>query len=191
MNRLDAVLANIDAANAQDPKRETENGREVAAALLYGQRMSQVLGELEEAPSEALQIAVRAQHIERWKRPRADYPDGRIGYLQWRRDAATFHAQRTAELMTLEGYDDTACARVSTLIRKVAIKSDPDAQTLEDVAALVFMRWYVLPFAAGRSDDELFPIVQKTAKKMSARGREAALRLSLPAALVPAIVEAG
>jgi hypothetical protein len=90
-----------------------------------------------------------------------------------------------------DGRHNAGCARVGTLIRKLAIKTDREAQTLEDVAALVFMRWYVLPFAAGRSHDELFPIVQKTAKKMSARGRAAALRLPLPAELVPAIVEAG
>jgi hypothetical protein len=191
MTRLDAVLAKVDAANSYDPKREQENGREAPAAVLYGQRMSMVLAEFEAAPSEALQIAVRGQHFERWKRPRADYPEGRAGYLQWRRDAAIFHVRRMTEIMTAEGYDDAGCARVGTLIRKLAIKTDPEAQTLEDVAALVFMRWYVLPFAAGRSHDELFPIVQKTAKKMSARGRAAALRLPLPAELVPAIVDAG
>ena len=191
MNRRDAVLAAIDAANAHDPNRETDGDRETPAAELYGQCMSLVLSEFDPAPSDALQIAVRGQHIERWKRPRADYPEGRTGYLQWRRDAAIFHARRVADIMTAEGYDDDTCARVGTLIRKVAIKSDPEAQTLEDVAALVFMRWYVLPFASGRTDEELFPIVQKTAKKMSARGRAAALRLALPAALIPAITEAG
>ena len=66
-----------------------------------------------------------------------------------------------------------------------------DAQTLEDVACLVFMRWYFAPFAASRTPDELFQIVQKTAKKMSARGREAALELPLPAHLVPAVASSG
>ena len=32
--------------------------------------MSEVLAEFVDDPSDALQIAVRGQHIERWKRPR-------------------------------------------------------------------------------------------------------------------------
>ena len=102
MNRRDAVLAAIDAANAHDPNRETDGDRETPAAELYGQRMSLVLSEFDPAPSDALQIAVRGQHIERWKRPRADYPEGRTGYLQWRRDAAIFHARRVADIMTAD-----------------------------------------------------------------------------------------
>ncbi len=61
---------------------------------------------------------------------------------------------------------------------------------MEDVAALVFMRWYFAPFAPGRPQEELFQIVKKTAVKMSAEGRKAALKLPLPAALVPAILAA-
>lgn len=188
-SNLATVLGKIDAANARDPKIETaDDGTLKPAALLYGERMSLVLYEFEKAPSDVLQIAVRGQHIERWTRPRADYPDGRAGYLQWRRDAALFHGERLAALMAADGYCAQDCEHVQRLVRKLAIKTDAEAQSLEDVASLVFMRWYFAPFAASRTPDELFTIVQKTAKKMSARGRQEALKLPLPASLVPAVM---
>ncbi|MCH9807988.1 MAG: DUF4202 domain-containing protein [Alphaproteobacteria bacterium] len=185
--RLEAVLNRIDDANSADPNVEQDGLQEAPAALLYGQRMSNVLAGFETGAGELLQIAVRGQHIERWKRPRKDYPQGRVGYLEWRRDAARYHAVRVGELMRLEGYSDEECERVGVLIRKKGIKSDAEAQTLEDVACLVFMRWYFSPFASARPADELFRIVEKTARKMSSAGRDAALQLPLPAELVPAI----
>lgn len=185
--RLAAVLAAIDGANAADPNHEQTGDKSGPAALLYGRRMSEVLAEFAPDAGELLQIAVRGQHIERWKRPRRDYPDGRAGYLAWRRDAARYHGDRVCELMAAEGYDGPSRERVASLIRKEAIKRDADAQTLEDVACLVFMRAYFSPFADKRTPEELYRIVEKTARKMSPEGRRAALQLPLPAELVPAI----
>ncbi len=187
---LQAVLARIDEANAQDPNTEQAEETAEPAALLYGRRMSAVLEEFDPGASEELQIAVRAQHIERWKRPRKDYPEGRAGYLTWRQDAAQYHADRINELMQLEGCDEQVRERVTALVLKQAIKRDAEAQTLEDVACLVFMRWYFAAFATKHTPEQLFRIVQKTARKMSAAGRSAALKLPLPAELVPAITAA-
>jgi hypothetical protein len=93
--------------------------------------------------------------------------------------------------MEAHGWDEAARERVGALIRKERLKADTEAQALEDVACLVFMRWYFAPFASARAQEELFRIVEKTARKMSAAGREAALALPLPASLVPAITGAG
>lgn len=190
-SRLEAVLERIDAVNAMDPKLEPADGCNTPAAQLYGRRMSAVLNDFAPSASDHLQIAVRGQHIERWTRPRSAYPDGRTGYLQWRRDAAKFHGERVSELMALEGYTTEDTERVAALIGKQAIKRDAEAQILEDVACLVFMRWYFAPFAEQRTPDELFSIVEKTARKMSEAGRREALKLPLPAELVPAVAEAG
>ncbi len=189
--RLEAVLHRIDAINAMDPKLEHADGHNSPAAQLYGSRMSAVLSDFAPTASEHLQIAVRGQHIERWTRTRSTYPEGRAGYLEWRRDAAKFHADRVGELMALEGYGTDDADRVAALIRKQAIKRDDEAQTLEDVACLVFMRWYFVPFAEKRTPDELFSIVEKTARKMSDAGRREALKLPLPRELVPAVMAAG
>lgn len=190
-SRLSGLLDEIDKVNAADPTRQQcDDGQMKPAAMVYGQRMSEVLAGFAPEASEALQIAVRAQHIERWKRRREDYAEGKAGYLQWRRDAAKFHADRIASLMAEAGYDFSDRERVAALVRKEGIKSDHEAQTLEDVACLVFMRWYFADFASSRSQEELLRIVEKTARKMSPEGRRAALRLPLPADLVPAVTAA-
>ena len=43
------------------------------------------LERIEPKASEALQLAVRAQHIARWRIARDEYPMGRAGYLAWRK----------------------------------------------------------------------------------------------------------
>ena len=69
------------------------------AELVYGRRMSEALAAFAPGASEALQIAVRGQHIERWLNPRRAYPDGKAGYFAWRNAAKRRHAERAAEIM--------------------------------------------------------------------------------------------
>lgn len=185
--RFARVIEAIDAANAADPERALEGGVERPAALLYGWRMSAELIEFCPDASEHLRIAARGQHIERWKTPRSSYPEGREGYLRWRTELGRFHAERVAQIMRQAGYGEDDCARVTRIIRKQGIKRDPEVQTLEDVAALVFMRWYFADFARGREPQQIFDIVAKTARKMSPAGRAAALALGLPPELAPAL----
>lgn len=166
-DRLTATLAAIDAANAADPNRADG----IPEALLYGQRMSAELARLLPHASELLQIAARGQHIERWTSPRASYPEGRAGYLAWRRDLGGFHARRVAGIMAGAGYPVAEAERVGQMLRKEGIKRDPEVQALEDVACLTFLRWYFLPFASNRDPDEIARIVEKTARKMSPEGR--------------------
>ncbi len=181
------ILKLIDAANAADPEAVMDGAASHPAALLYGWRMSAELVEFCTEASEHLRIAVRGQHIERWKLPRASYPEGREGYLAWRRDQGRNHADRVAGLMRDVGYAPDDCDRVSQIIRKEGIKRDAEVQVLEDVAALVFLRWYFAGFADGRDPEQVYRIVAKTARKMSAEGRAFAARLDLPAELAPAL----
>lgn len=137
--------------------------------------------------SELLQIAVRGQHIERWTSPRASYPEGRGGYLLWRSDLAAFHARRVGEIMAGTGYGRDEISRAKMMLRKQGIKRDPEVQTLEDVACFTFLRWYFLPFAAGKTPEAMNRIVTRTARKMSAAARKRALsEFDLPASLSPA-----
>jgi Domain of unknown function (DUF4202) len=171
MTALQTAIAAIDAANAADPT--AEDGQ--PAALLYGQRMSHELDRLFPQAPEPLKIAARGQHIERWRLSRQDYPDGKDGYLAWRREQAQRHAARVAGIMTDAGYGPEAIAAAEKMLRKEGIKRDPDVQALEDVICFVFFRWYFAPFAAARDHAEVLDIVQKTARKMSASGRARAL----------------
>jgi len=186
--RLEAVLTAIDAVNAADPTLESDGEIQKPAALLYGQRMSVELGRICPEASEHLKIAVRGQHIERWKMARSSYPEGRTGYLSWRKAQAAFHGERVAGLMAEAGYPESDCLRVGSMLRKEGIKRDADVQMLEDVICLVFLRWYFADFAEGRDPEQIFGIVGKTARKMSAEGRaRVAAEFDLPAELVPAL----
>lgn len=171
-DKMQAVLEAIDAANAADPGREADGS---PAALAYGRRMSEELARFAPDASEELRIAVRGQHVERWKLPREAYPEGRAGYLAWRVEQARLHAERVAGMMAAAGWDEAARARVGALLRKEGIKRDPEVQTLEDVACLVFLRWYFADFAAKHPPEEIERIVARTARKMSAEGRTRAL----------------
>lgn len=186
--RLDSVLAAIDAANAADPTRERDGGEEHPAALLYGWRMSAELDRVCPDASEPLRIAARGQHVERWKMPRVRYPEGREGYLAWRKAQGAFHAERVAGIMQEAGYGADERARVGRMLRKEGIKRDAEVQMLEDVICLVFLRWYFPQFAEGRDPEQVFRIVAKTARKMSAEGRARVVaEFDLPPELAPAL----
>ncbi|HEY0276567.1 MAG TPA: DUF4202 domain-containing protein, partial [Paenirhodobacter sp.] len=124
---------------------------------------------------DALRIAARGQHVERWLLPRADYPEGRVGYLEWRREQGRRHAARVGGIMRVAGYDDAASAQAEKMLRKEGIKRDPDVQALEDVICFVFLRFYFAPFAPTQEAGKLLQIVEKTTRKMSAEGRARAL----------------
>lgn len=177
-DRLARALALIDTANAADPKGE---------ALVYGQRMTQELARLFPGASEVLQVAARGQHVERWLLPRSDYPEGKAGYLEWRREQGRRHGARVAGIMAEVGFPAEDCDRVGVLLRKEGLKRDPDVQALEDVICFVFLKWHFADFAAERGPESTLDIVRKTARKMSEDGRKRVLQeFALPDALAEA-----
>lgn len=177
-DRLTTVLAAIDAANAADPKQEDGH----PATQLYGERMTAELERLFSDASEVLQIAARGQHVERWLLPRQDYPEGRAGYLDWRKEQGRRHGERLAGMMAEAGYPPEDQARVGVMLRKEGIKRDAEVQALEDVICFTFLKWYFQPFAGTQTPEALEKIVVRTARKMSAEGRARVLReFDLPA----------
>jgi len=178
--RFDDVIAAIDAANGRDPKMVQIDGRAVPAELLYGRRMSDALAGMAPNAPELLRIAVRGQHIERWTTPRTGYPPGRAGYLKWRNDLKEFHARRLGEIMTAAGYGPHDAARVGALVRKERLRSDAEAQMLEDVACIVFLTHYLADFMGKTDEAKLARILAQSWNKMSAQGRAHAEKLDLP-----------
>ena len=75
------------------------------------------------------------------------------------------------------GYDSSAIDRVKSLLQKRGIKTDPEAQSLEDVICLVFLENYFAEFAATQNGEKLLNIVRKTWGKMSEKGHGLALEL--------------
>jgi hypothetical protein len=181
--RFKAAISRFDAANAEDPTTEVFQGVVYPKELLYAQRMTTWLDKLAPDASETLRLAVRCQHIQRWAIPRHTYPMDRTGYLRWRTTLAKFHADTAAEILRDVGYDDSTIRRVQTLLRKERLKRDSEVQCLEDVICLVFLENYLAEFATQHDEAKILDILQKTWKKMSTRGHEVALTLSMsPAA---------
>lgn len=180
--RLAATLAAIDAANAEDPRRiGTEDG-EGGFEETYAQRMSDALARVYPEASALLQIAARAQHLRRWEIPRANFPEGRQGYNDWRKTCRTHHAERAGAIMRAAGWSEEDVERVGVLIRKERLKKDPESQALENIAALVFLEHYFDDFLVKHQsydDEKIVDILGKTLCKMSPRGHAAALALSL------------
>ena len=189
--RFAATLAAFDVANAEDPNLDEGQPKE----LLYAQRMSAMLARFAPDASEAVRLAVRAQHIQRWQTPRASYPMDRQGYLQWRTGLYKFHAETAGRIMADNGYDAETIDQVKAAVGKKALKVNPDTQLLEDVADLVFFEHYLAGFAARHPDyDEAkwIEIIRKTWQKMSQQARDFVLagKVSLPETLTPLVLKA-
>ncbi len=177
-DRFARAIALFDAANAEDPNKETFEGAEYPKEVLYAERMTAWLDKFAPDGSEALKLAARAQHIRRWAIPRSEYPMDRKGYDLWRTTLAKFHGDTAAEILRQVGYDEPTIERVKALLLKERMKLDSEGQTLEDVVCLVFLQYYFAEFASHYSEPKLVGIVRKTWKKMSERGHEEALKLA-------------
>ena len=185
------AIALFDAANALDPNFDEGQPKE----LLYAQRMSEMIGRYAPEASEVAQLAVRAQHIQRWTVPRNSYPMNKEGYHAWRIGLYTFHADTAGALLQQAGYESALIELVKLAVSKRGIKSNPDTQMLEDVSGLVFFEHYMLGFAAQHpeySEDKWLVIIRKTWRKMSERARAFATsgKIKLPETLLPVILKA-
>jgi hypothetical protein len=185
----------IDNANSTDPNQVSADGREWPKELLYSERMSDMLDRFKPETDQVMKLAIRAQHIERWKSPRKAYPEGRIGYLQWRKDLYKIQATRAAELMEQAGYDKSECDRAWQAVAKKNIKGNPDTQLLEDVTDLVFLEHYMLEFVSKHpeyDEEKWIEIIRKTWLKMSSGAQQFALSgaVILPQSLTPLIHKA-
>lgn len=173
------AIAAFDKANRADPNQEIWQGKPYPKELLYGQRMTECLNDFEPDASEALQLAARCQHICRWEIPRSDYPMDKAGYHAWRNFLKKYHAEKAGNIMESVGYESDIIKAVQKLLQKKQLKRNPDTQTLEDVICLVFLKYYLASFSTHYSEEKLIDILQKTWRKMSEKGHQAALQLPL------------
>jgi hypothetical protein len=189
------AVASIDAANSEDPNQESADGKDWPKELLYSHRMSDMLQRFMPDADDAMKLAIRAQHIQRWKSPRDAYPMNRIGYLQWRKDLYKIQAQTAVDLLAQAGYGEDVTGRVYQAVAKLKIMENPDTQLLEDVTDLVFIEHYMQAFVDKHpeyDEEKWLDIVRKTWKKMSGEAQQFALsgsvKLSEP--LIPLIQKA-
>jgi hypothetical protein len=181
--RYAAVIAAIDAANADDPRTIVVGGRTRPYEVVYSERMSERLEAMYPDASELLRIAARGQHIRRFDIPRARFAQGRDGYNEWRRTCREHHARLLGEILARHGYGPEEIERVASLVKKEQLKKDRESQALENVVDVVFLEHYFDEFYAkySRYDEaKIIDILGKTLRKMSPKGHQAALALNLP-----------
>lgn len=195
--QFDSAIELIDVINSEDPNLETtgldsSNNKTQPKELLYSHRMSDMQHRYVPDADDAIKLAIHAQHIQRWKSPRSNYPMNRKGYYQWRTALYRFHAETVAGALLKVGYNDEFIERVKQAVGKKSLKKNPDTQLLEDVASLVFIEHYLLSFVSRHpeyDEQKWLDIIRKTWRKMSDRAHQFALAggISLPETLVPLI----
>lgn len=180
---LDAIIRDIDAANADDPRTTEVDGVQRPYEVVYSERMTARLLAMYPDASETLRIAARGQHIRRFDLPRSGYPEGKIGYNEWRKACREHHARLLGEIMAKHGRSAEEIERVAMLVKKEQLKKDRESQALENVVDVVFVEHYFDEFVgkyASYDDDKIIDIIGKTLRKMSPKGHQAALQLDLP-----------
>jgi len=176
---LEAAFRAIDAANADDPHTIVVRGQQRPKELAHAELAVEWVRRLAPEPSDALLLAARAHHVRRWEIPRSSEPDGRPGYLRWKRRLQQHHADVVGRLLTGVGVDPATIERVQAIVKKERLKSDPDVQVFEDALCLVFVETQFGELSEQLGDDHMVEVVVKTLKKMTPAGREAALGLPL------------
>jgi tRNAThr (cytosine32-N3)-methyltransferase len=190
MDPYDRARELIDAAHAADPARMPD-GR--AAELVYADRVEAWVAKLVPAAGPLLRLAARSQHLERWSVPRASFPEGKAGYLAWRRSLYTKQAERARELLLAAGVPEQEAADVATWVSKTGLKINAGTQALEDAACLVFLENEISAFAAQHAEyprGKFVEIIRKTWRKMSPEAQQAARALDLPPAIATLVQEA-
>ncbi len=157
----------IDRANALDPNLVRVRGMQVPLALAHGQYAVEWVEQLHPAPGELMLLAARAHHLRRWELARSSYPEGKVGYHQWKRDQRARHAADVAAILSPAGYRDDEIAQVQAWVRREQLSTDPGSQAVEDAACLVFIETQLADVATKLEHDHLVDVIRKTAKKMS------------------------
>ena len=175
--RFNKTIEAFDEVNAQDPNVDTYQGEKIPKELLYAQRMSACLMDFMPQAPEALKLAARSQHIKRWEIARNSFPADRAGYFRWRSKLNEMHAKIAGDIMLQNGYTADAINQVSNLLLKKGLSSNDEAQVLEDVVCIVFLKYYFRDFALKHEDEKIKNILLKTMGKMSAKGIDYAKQL--------------
>ncbi|MDZ7824847.1 MAG: DUF4202 domain-containing protein [Gammaproteobacteria bacterium] len=176
---LERALGMLHSAHEADPRcRQTPVGPRPLESVWCERVESWVRRLAPDAPAE-LRLAAAAQHLERWRWPRSGHPEGRAGYLRWRREVARAQAERARRICLDAGISGAVADRVAALVRKEDLASDDRTRVLEDAACLAFLELDLDDFADRHEEADVVRILVRTWRKMSDEGRAAAQRLDL------------
>ena len=180
-DRLARALAAIDAANTDDPHTLVVRGIERPKELAHAELATEWVEKLIALPSDALRLAARAHHLQRWVIPRSEYPLGKSNYYRWRKALQAHHAKVVGSILEDCDYDATTIARVQALVQKRGSGADDiELQALEDALCLVFLETQLQETAAKLENEmKALDVLRKTAKKISSKALELAKQLPL------------
>lgn len=180
----------IDTAHAADPTRGSDGQ---PAELVYADRVEAWVARLVPDAPPLLRLAARCQHLERWSVPRASFPEGKAGYLNWRKSLYGKQAARAKELLLAAGVPADEADEAATWVSKSGLKTNPGTQALEDAAVMVFLENEIGAFAAQHAEyprEKFVDILKKTWRKLSPRAQELAGSLTLPPGIAALVREA-
>lgn len=177
--RFQRAIERFDEENSLDPNKETVDGKPQPRELVYAKRLTKWVKKLVPNASEVLQLAARCQHICRWSIPREKYPMDKPGYLKWRTELKNFHAAKSGAILREVGYDEDTVHKVQDLNLKKNFPKDPECRVLEDALCLLFLEHQFDNLAERFDEAKMINAVQKTWIKMSAQGREEALKIPM------------
>lgn len=180
----------IDASHAADPARAAD-GR--PAEMVYADRVEAWVVRLVPGAPPHLRLAARCQHLERFLTPRTTFPEGKAGYLQWRKSLYQKQAARARELLLAAGVNSPEAEEVAVWVSKTGLKTNPGTQALEDAAVLVFLENEIGAFAVQHADyprEKFVDILKKTWRKLSPAAQAHANALPLPPVIAALVAEA-
>lgn len=176
---VDRAIELFRQANARDPNRVLVDGELEPRQLVEAERTLAWVMRLDPQASDALRLAAHCQHLRRWEIPRNTFPQGRVGYLKWRKELSRFHARAASETLREAGVDEATIDAVRSINLKQGLLTSPDTQTIEDALCLTFLEHDFSEFASKHPETKVIEILRKTWHKMSSKAREAALALEL------------
>jgi tRNAThr (cytosine32-N3)-methyltransferase len=180
----------IDSVHRADPANAPD-GR--PAELAYADHVEKWVARIVPDANPVLLLAARCQHLERWSVPRASFPEGKAGYLAWRRSLYVKQADKARALLLEAGLPAESATDAATWVSKTGLKTNAGTQALEDAAVLVFLESEIQAFAAQHADyprEKFVDILRKTWRKMSPRAQDLARGLDLPAPIAALVLDA-
>ena len=179
---LSALLAAIDEANGLDPNTLVVDGVAEPKELAHSRMVTEWVRRFDDDPSDEQLIAARAHHLRRWSVPRTAYPEGRAGYLRWRKELGERHRAEVAEMMAEAGYGEAEVVTVTGIMAKRDLATDPAVQVHEDALCMVFLQTQLDDLVARLGAAKAADVVTKTLRKMSTDGIAAAQEVEYSAA---------
>ncbi|QNL49013.1 DUF4202 domain-containing protein [Olivibacter sp. SDN3] len=177
MEKLVKAFQLFDDYNRKDPTIFIWNGQSYPQEYFLALKLYDWVLRLSPHASETLLLASRSQHIGRWEIPRETYPEGREGYLRWRKELAAYHANKSAEILAEVGYEKPEIERVKEIILKKKIKVNSEVQIIENALCLVFLEYQYEDFYP-KHTDKIVQILKKSLLKMDGEGHRFALSLA-------------